>query len=100
MLRNLAIGVLVLGVAACTTMSAKPRIEDGLMSLGFSQDRAGCLADDLENRLEADDLNNVADFVQSLSAASTPGEGIDALMTIDNPTAAQAIARAAIACAF
>ena len=100
MTRFAALACAALVISACASLSPRSRILDGLLALGLSDDRADCIATELDNRLESDDLNNVADFLDSLNNAASPGEGIDALLTIDNPRAAQAIARSGIACAF
>ena len=89
-----------MGLAACATASPRADLEDQLLALGFSTDRAECFADELDERLEREDLRDVADFVASLNEAASPGEGLDALLSIDNPRAATAIARAGISCAF
>lgn len=90
----------VLLLAACATISPRVRIEKRLVELGLSEQRSKCLASELDDRLDRSDLEDVADFVGELNAASTAGETLDALLSIDNPRAATAIARAGIACAF
>lgn len=92
-------GVILL-TSACATLSPTDRIEDRFVEFGLSRDRAVCLADELDDRLDGDDLNDVADFLGNLNAATGPGEALDALLSIDNTRAASAIARASIACAF
>ena len=87
-------------VTSCATLSPRARLKDQFVELGFSRDRASCLADELDERLDRDDLSDVADFVASLNEAATPGEGLDALLGIDNPRAARAIASSGLACAF
>lgn len=86
--------------ASCATISPHVRIENRLVESGFSEERADCLAEELDERLDRSDLEAVADFIGNLNAASSPGETLDALIGIDNPRAAAAIARAGIACAF
>ncbi len=87
-------------IASCATISPRVRIENRLVEFGFSEERADCLADEMDERLERSDLEAVADFIGNLNAASSPGETLDALLGIDNPRAAAVIARAGIACAF
>lgn len=91
---------LIASLAACATISPRLQLQDQLLDLGFSAERASCMANELDDRLERDDLRDIADFVGSLNDAASPGEGLDALLSIDNPRAAAAIARAGIACAF
>ena len=87
-------------IVACATVSPHARIENRLVEFGFSEERADCLAEELDERLDRSDMQAVADFIGDLNAASSPGETLDALISIDNPRAAAAIARAGVACAF
>jgi len=107
-MRNIVVtaGMMLL-VAACATLSPRIRIENRLQELGMSENRAECLAselderlDRLDERLDRGDLESVAEFVGELNAASSAGETLDALLSIDNPRAASAIARAGVSCAF
>ena len=91
--------VSLLMVSSCASVPSA-RLESQLIELGLSDDRAFCLADELKARLDTRDYDSVTSFVTSLNDAQSPGEGIDALLSIDNPVAAQAIARAAFSCAF
>ena len=93
------IGVILL-TASCATVSPRVRIENRLVELGLSPDRADCLSSELDERLGRSDLASIAEFVGNLNDAGSPGETLDALMSIDNPRAASAIARAGLACAF
>ena len=99
-MKRLALLVTGLMMTACATISPHARIENRLIEFGFSEERADCLAEELDDRLDRSDLEAVADFIGDLNAASSPGETLDALIGIDNPRAAAAIARAGIACAF
>lgn len=87
-------------VSACATLSPASRIESQLVSLGISEPRAACLAEEISEDLDRDDLNDVADFLEGLNRAQSPGRAIDALLRIDNADAAAAIAAAALACAI
>ena len=100
-MRNIVVtaGMMLL-VAACATLSPRIRIENRLQELGMSENRAECLASELDERLDRGDLESVAEFVGELNAASSAGETLDALLSIDNPRAASAIARAGVSCAF
>lgn len=89
-----------LAAGACATMSAASRIEKQLVALGISDPRAECLAEELRDNLDRGDLNDVADFLEGVNRAQSPGGALDALLRIDNPRAAAAIASAGIVCAF
>lgn len=98
--RFAATACILLMLAACATISPRVRIENRLVQFGLSHQRAACMADELDERLDRGDLAAVADFVGNLNDATSAGEALDALLAIDNPRAAAAIARASIACAF
>jgi len=91
---------LVVAAGACATISPASRIEKQLVSLGVSEARADCLADELDERLGRGDLKDIADFLEELNRAQTPGGALDALLAIENPRAARAIASAGVTCAF
>lgn len=90
----------IVAAGACATISPASRIEKQLVSLGVSEARADCLADELDERLGRGDLKDVADFLAGLNRAQTPGRTLDALLAIENPRAARAIASAGVTCAF
>ena len=96
--------LMVLGLTAltgaCATLSPTSRIESELRSLGVSEPRAECLAEDLGDHLDRNDLKAVADFLTDLNQAGSAGGALDALLSIENPRAAAAIASAGITCAF
>lgn len=86
--------------AACATISTRSRIESELQSLGLSESRAECLAHDLDDNLDRDDLNAVANFLRDLNRSGSPDDALEALLSIDNPRAAAAIARSGVTCAL
>lgn len=86
--------------AACATVSPRARVEDRFVEFGLSRERAGCLADELDQRLDRNDLAAVADYVGGLNAVTSAGEALDALLRIENPRAVAAIGAAGVACAF
>ncbi|MEM8770385.1 MAG: hypothetical protein AAGD92_01935 [Pseudomonadota bacterium] len=100
MMRIVLTAAAMAAVSACASLSPRAEIEDQFVSLGISRDRAECLADDLDERLDRDELVDVSNFVGSLNAADSAGGALDALLGIDNPRIAGAIARASVACAF
>ena len=53
-------------VASCATVSPRARIEDRFYELGLSRERSECLADELDERLDRNDLRDVADFLADL----------------------------------
>ena len=87
-------------VASCSAVSPHVRIENRLVEFGFSEERAECMAEELDDRLDREDMKAVADFVGDLNAADSAGETLDALLGIDNSRAAGAIAAAGVSCAF
>ncbi|MEZ5894179.1 MAG: hypothetical protein R3C58_13680 [Parvularculaceae bacterium] len=87
-------------LAACGTVSPRIRIENRLVEFGFSEDKAHCMGNELDERLDRKELKDVADFVGNLNAAGTAGETLDAILSIDNGRAAAAIAASGVACAF
>jgi len=89
-----------IAVTACATASPRSHIENRLIKFGLSEHRAECLALELDERLDRDDMNVVADYVGGLNRANSPREALSALLDIDNSKAATAIARAGIVCAF
>ncbi len=99
-MRLTVVVALILFIAACATTSPRAQIADRFVEFGVSQERADCLASELDERLERDDLNDVADYIGGLNEATSAGEALDALLRIGNPRAAAAIARASLACAL
>lgn len=100
MLKKLIFFVLALTLASCATVSPRKRIENRLIEFGLPEKKAECMGNELDDRLDRRDLQDVADFIGNINAASSPGEGLDALLSIDNARAAAAIAGASVACAF
>lgn len=100
MLKKLALLAAALSLASCATISPRTRIENRLVEFGLPEQKAACMGNELDDRLGRRDMQDVADFIGNINAASSPGEGLDALLSIDNARAAGAIARASVACAF
>ena len=92
--------ILFLGASACATAGARGQIESRFIEFGLSKERAGCLAYELDERLDRGDMADIAYFLDGINGASSPGGALDALLEIDNPRAAGAIGRAGLACAF
>jgi len=87
-------------ISACAAVSPRARIENRFLEFGVSENRANCLARELDERLDRDDLADVADFIGSLNEATSAGSALDALLGIDNASAAAAIVPSGIACTF
>ncbi len=100
MLKQSILLAAALSLGACATISPRARIENRLVEIGLSERKAGCMAGELDNRLDRSDLNDVADFLGDVNQASSDGENYDALLNIDNARAAAAIAAAGLSCAF
>lgn len=100
MLKKIMLLVAALALAACATVSPRKRIENRLIEFGLSEQKAECMGNELDDRLDRGDLKDVADFIGNINDATSPGEGLDALLSIDNARAAAAIARASVVCAF
>lgn len=91
--------VLVL-LAGCATLSPASRIEQRLVDLGLSKQRAGCVTGELRERLDRSDLNDIANFLDDIHAAGSAGNVIARLASINNTRAAAAVAASAITCAL
>ncbi|HXI86489.1 MAG TPA: hypothetical protein VNH64_03450 [Parvularculaceae bacterium] len=90
---------LLVALASCATLSPRSRVEAELVSLGLTKARAGCLAGELDRRLDRRDMRAVGDFLGSLRG--NDGDNVlDALRKMDNPRAVSAMAGAGIACAI
>jgi hypothetical protein len=84
-------------LASCAT-AAKVTLNDRFRSIGLSPDMADCMVDDLDQRLDDRDLQDLAKYTVGLSRANTPAEAVDSLLKFDNPRAVVAIGRAAFSC--
>ncbi len=86
----------LLGLTACATAS-KMTIADRLQELGLSEDRAECMADELDDRLDDRELSEFADFTVTITKERGTGV-LAALREIDNPRIAGAVAGSGVAC--
>lgn len=100
MFRYFAVLAALAAASACATLSPRSEIESRFIEFGLSPQRAECLARELDEDLDRSDLRDVADFVQGLNEATSPGGALDALLRIDNPRIAAAIGTAGVSCAF
>ncbi|MEM9706526.1 MAG: hypothetical protein AAF850_10680 [Pseudomonadota bacterium] len=93
----LSIGLICAALSACAT-TARVTIQDRLQTIGLPETQARCLATELDERLDTEDLTDVARYTLTLSQASSPGQALDALLRIDNPRAVAAIGASGISC--
>lgn len=84
-------------LASCAT-AARVTLNDRFRAIGLSAKMADCMVDDLDQRLDNRDLQDLARYTVGLSRADTPLEAVESLMKIDNPRAVAAIGRAAFGC--
>ena len=91
----IALAAMPLLLAACETV-AKYSIRDDLVEIGIPEDKADCMAD----QLNEDNMRGLARYMDGLSRAATAGEALDALLKIDNPETAGAITASGISCVF
>lgn len=86
-------------LGGCAT-AAKFTLEDRLAALGLPSGQAACMADQLDERLDSQDLQDLARYTLTLSRAQSPGGVLDALLQFDNPRAVVAIGQSGLSCAF
>lgn len=86
-------------LAGCATV-ATATIENRLVNLGLSEQRAGCMADELDARLDDEDMTRLARHAVTLSRSDSPGEVVDALAGIDDFGIARAVIASGTACLF
>lgn len=84
-------------IAACAT-TARATLMDRFQAIGLSKELAGCMVDDLDERLDNDDLQDLARYASGLARADDPRKAIDSLLKIDNPRAVAAVGGAAFSC--
>lgn len=98
-IRTLALGLSVLAMTACATAS-KMTIADRLENLGLSRDRSECMANELDDRLNDNQLAKFARFTVQLDRAESPLEAISSLRQIDDNRIAGAVTASAFSCAL
>ena len=94
-----AVLILAALTTGCATI-ATATIENRLVSLGLSEQRAGCMADELDARLDDDDMSKLARHAVTLSRSDSPGEVVDALAGIDDFGITRAVIASGTACLF
>ncbi|NNU16723.1 hypothetical protein HK107_10355 [Parvularcula sp. ZS-1/3] len=99
MKRCLLAALAVLSATACATAS-KITIADRLENLGLSRDRSECMANELDDRLNDDQLSKFARFTVQLDKADSALQAISALRQIEDPKIARAVTGSAFSCAL
>ncbi len=87
----------VLTVTACAT-AARLTLQDRFRAIGIPAATADCMVDELEQRLSAEDVQDLARYTVGLARANTTAAAIRSLMAIDNPRAVTAIGASGITC--
>lgn len=93
----------LLALSACATPEA--RIESRLLQAGFSQRSAGCIAEELTDRLSVRQLKRLSDVVKTMSSERrvrelTIGEFATRIADIGDPEIIAAVTRAGLGCAI
>ena len=86
-------------LTGCATV-ATATIENRLVDLGLSERRAGCMADELDARLDDEDMTKLARHAITLSRSDSPGEVVDALAGVDDFGITRAVVASGTACLF
>lgn len=86
-----------LTVTACAT-AARYTLQDRFRAIGIPPATADCMVDELEQRLSAEDVQDLARYTVRLARADSTVDAIRSLMTIDNPRAVTAIGASGVTC--
>ena len=86
-----------LTITACAT-AARLTLQDRFRVIGIPAATADCMVDELEQRLSAEDVQDLARYTVRLAQADSTLAAIRSLMTIDNPCAVTAIGASGISC--
>lgn len=97
--RLLTIIAAVVLMAGCTTI-AKYSLQDSLQQIGFTDRQAGCMADQLEDRLSDEDLQDLARHLRTVTRADSTGGAFSALTKINNPRVIGAATASGFSCAL
>ena len=98
-LRFGALAAALLSMTACASVS-KMTIADRLENLGLSRDRSECMAEELDDRLNDDQLGKFARFTVQLESSETTLEALNSLRQIDDPKITRAVTESAFSCAL
>jgi len=86
-------------ITGCTTV-AKNSLRNDLQRIGFSESISVCMADQLEDRLDGGDLQELAWHVSRLTRANNSQAALGSLKKIDNPRVIAAATASALSCAL
>lgn len=86
-------------ITGCSTV-AKYSLQNDLARIGFSENMAECMADQLQDRLDGGDLQELAWHVSRLSRASGSSSALSALKQINNPRVIAAATASGLSCAL
>ncbi len=95
-LRLTAASLLLAGLAGCATPATK--VERQLIRVGMAPDHAECLGEEITDRLDKERTKLFLAYLDRLDRARTPGEALDALTSVENPSSAATIAVASSVC--
>ncbi len=98
--RRLPAAFLILSSAAACASGPRARLEGQLVKAGVDVATAECLAFELNERLDREEVNSISTFLDGLDRSQSPGDALDALLSIDDPRAAAGVARAGVTCAL
>ena len=99
MIRSAALALAALAMTACASVS-KLAIADRLENLGLSRDRSECMAQELDDRLNDDQLGKFARFTVQLDRAESTLDALNSLRQIDDPRITRAVTASAFSCAL
>jgi len=91
---------ILLITANCAANGGANRLKQQFLAIGLSPDRTTCLVEELDDRLDQQDIREISSFLDDINRSNSAGETLDALLSIDNPDVATAIAKSGISCAF
>lgn len=95
-MRVLAVAGFILLVGCAT--AARATLLDRFQAIGLPKEMAVCMVDDLDERLDDRDMQDLARYTVGLARADTPNAAVTQLMNIDNPRAVAAVGRSAFSC--
>jgi len=98
MIRILAASACAAALLAGCATSPKSSIRSDLQTLGLSERRAACIADEYARRLDDEGMRAVADFVAGLNASESAGNVLDVVLSVRNPSATATTLAVAAAC--
>ncbi len=89
----------IFALVACASVS-QFRIEDSLRDIGVPAQKADCIGRDLNDKLSASDMQELADFLDDLRRSDNNAQGLNIVLEMENPEVVAIITAAALSCAF